>query len=82
MKNKLTKIIFFLLSFLFFLIPSILINTMNLQNALVSYLVDGGLNYNFVWSPVTAAIYLAKCFCYTIGLISLYVSFFLFLKDK
>ena len=72
----------FVLGILIFLIPTILISSMNLQNATIPEVYDGTLNYDFEWIPITAAICISKCICYTAGLIVLYRGFCLLLKEK
>lgn len=81
MKFNKEIVLTFLLSLCVYLIPSIIVSTMNLENSIVPQFVPNSeWNYNYTWIPVTASIYLSKCFCYTVGTYFLYKGISMLIK--
>ena len=65
-----------------FLIPSVLIWTMNLGDARVRSTVDHVSHYDDPLVPVIAAIYIVKAFCYTIAFINFCISIKALLREN
>ncbi|QAT43973.1 hypothetical protein [Aminipila luticellarii] len=78
-KIKISQVIPFIISLVIFFIPTIMVSSMKLQTEAGANDYDG---FNWDWIPVTAAIYLSKCICYTIAVIVFYKGLQPLLKDK